>query len=603
MGHSSMTCSISGLPITGGTPVRCLLLTASPYVGDDPRKAWLPRTPPIRAEYDDYGSINSIHPDDTPIVQLWLRGLKEDVIEKGIGDNTYHDVPVPRDMTLDELLAAVRERLEVRQDAKHFWMRPHDGEDARPRGSTLRQRVERILEAYYPAGVSKGAVDSKFHVDEPVPYLVRVRWGVHQGGKVRAGMLESACAQINDRRPDCAAMMEVPKLVGVVTAGTGRYADDADLIVLPAPADSGEYVMGAQWDMASGQGADDGKTLRVSLAMIREDVWQALIAFPHSRYVSSLCDNCGQSPAYHKDGACPMASINNTPYKKHSAGTTYAHGQLFPDGVPHFFQQRWSEYVWYGLEAFKEGTRSTWASVSARMTRRRDGLLEDPTASNNNDTCISDAFRQTLDRMHKEDDARLAAMTLEERAGEETKRAEARASWDASEKRKRENPYFGDFLIRDMYVKDCQRPGAWVFRDSTPGVIGITEHLSMLIADRVDASPVLLDAIAELSAVRWAIGGVGAMIRPAASTGPQDPEWREHVRYARVLLGIAEAKVAERAGDGLEGEPAFMTYAEAEGALGGKLKEATQPKQPKRVSKAKKSSAKLRIVKNKQVKR
>jgi hypothetical protein len=124
MGEFSMTCSLSGLGISGGTPVRCLLLTASPYGKNDPQNAWIVRTPPLRAIYNSYGSIEKIHPDDKFIADLWLRGLREDLIEKGLGDNSVHDVPTAKDMSFDALLDAIHEgRVEVRQDAKHFWMR------------------------------------------------------------------------------------------------------------------------------------------------------------------------------------------------------------------------------------------------------------------------------------------------------------------------------------------------------------------------------------------------------------------------------------------------------------------------------------------------
>jgi hypothetical protein len=102
MGDFSMTCSISGLGISGGTPVRCLLLTASPYG----REAWIVRTPPLRAIYNDHGSIKQVHEDDRFIGSLWLRGFREDLIEKGLGDNTVHDASVSRDMSLEELVTA-----------------------------------------------------------------------------------------------------------------------------------------------------------------------------------------------------------------------------------------------------------------------------------------------------------------------------------------------------------------------------------------------------------------------------------------------------------------------------------------------------------------
>ena len=88
MGSFSMTCSISGLGIDAGTPVRALLLTENPY-----GEGWDLRTPPIRARYNDCGSIERVHPRDLPVAKLWLRGLREDLVELGAGDNQCHDVP------------------------------------------------------------------------------------------------------------------------------------------------------------------------------------------------------------------------------------------------------------------------------------------------------------------------------------------------------------------------------------------------------------------------------------------------------------------------------------------------------------------------------
>lgn len=526
MGHFAMTCSISGLGISEGTPVRCLLLTISPYVGEDPRQPWIVRTPPIRAEYNGYGSIENIHPDDEKIARLWVRGLREDVVEKGLGDNAYHDVPVSRDMSFEELLKAIQAgRLEVRRDVKNFWMRPLDDED---RVLSMLRQIEGALKTRFSGRVSRHMAKDKYVVDEPVPGMVRVRYGEYQHGQVHIAALNEARVYLENM--ECAQ----DRCVCAVTAGSGRYGDAADLLVFPAPSAKGAPVRGPQWDMSAGQAADEHKTLHVGLAMIREDVWQKLIAYPHVEYVSLPCVHCGQSPAYHKDGACPA---DKAPPK----GALYQHAAVFPDGVPHFFQQGSSKYVWYGLDAFKEVTRSTWAAVQARLRHRNVELVD----ISGKDPGPKDALVEALEC------------------------EEARARWEAEALRKRENPFFGDYRIRDLDVGDCRRPGAWVFCDSTPGIIGISEHLSMLVADKTEASSFLLDALAELSAVRRVLNGVGVVLKPATSTGPQNPEWRESTRFLGTMLGLAERMVAARADEELEGEASFATYAEAAAALSG----------------------------------
>lgn len=125
----------------------------------------------------------------------------------------------------------------------------------------------------------------------------------------------------------------------------------------------------------------------------------------------------------------------------------------------------------------------------------------------------------------------------------ETERRARVDAWEAEKLARKANPCFGDFLINDFIVRDFNRPGAWLFRDSVPGVIGVPAHLSMCLADKLDVPLAVLDAIAELSAVSHVIGGVGVTWKPAASTGPQYPEWDQHLRFMRTLLKIVEESV------------------------------------------------------------
>lgn len=535
MGDFSMTCSLSGLGISGGTPVRCLLLTASPY-----DEGWLVRTPPLRAAYDNYGSIEQIHEDDKFIADLWLRGLREDLIERGLGDNLVHDVPTARDMSFEQLLHAVRTcRVVVRQDTKHFWRRQLasdllDGEvtgkDLVPTLRTIEDVLARDEElvASYPEPVSRGACSDKFVVDEPVPHLVRVRFGHYQHGNGHLDALGAAHA----------AVMRAG-FVGVIAAGSGRYANDADLLVLPAP-NPKDHVTGPQWDMASGQPANEDKHLPVAMAMIREDVWQALAHYPHDEVVSLDCSHCGQQSCYHgKNRECPDKSINNKPLRQHPEGSTYAHGPVFPDGVEHVVVPRdYGENVWYDLAAFRAGTRSTWMAILDHFGERRNPEKEDLLPP-----LLPDAFWEAFRAAAAKEAERVAKLPAEEQAKLEAARRARCEARGAEGRDRRENPRFGDFLIDDMIVTDLQVPGAWLFRDSTPGVIGIPAHLSMCLADKREVPTAVLDAIAELSAVNRSMGGVGVTWRPASSTGPQYPEWSQHLRFARTLVTIAEANL------------------------------------------------------------
>lgn len=524
MGDYSMTCSVSGLGISGGTAVRCVLLTASPYEG-----SWIVRTPPIRALYNSYGTIEHVHPDDRAISELWLRGLREDVIEVGLGDNSVHDVPVSRDMTFDAMLDAVSAgRLRVRQDTRAFWRGPSPFLDSSDVPLSLPQRVVRALEIAMPGSVSRGAEAGKYVVDEPVPDLVRVRFGRYEHGEEHVAALERGLEAVKKAA-----------LVGVVAAGSGRYADDADLLVFPRP-NPGEHVHGPRWDMAAGQGADQDKRLTVSMAMIREDVWRALSAFPHSDSVQLDCVACGQQACYHeKDLACPRKSINKKPYLEHAAGSRYTHGSVLPEGVEHAVVPReYGETVWYGLDAFKAWTRETWAAILRHFHGPHEPAAPDPQF---------DRIIESMRVSNEKERARVAALPAAEREALKAKASAFLAMWKAEEQRRKEHPRFGDFHIgHHVLSMEACNAGGWILVDSVPGVIGIPDHMSMLLADKADVSEGLLDAIAELSAVRSAMRAVGVTWEPAASSGPQYAEWPEHVRFHRTMMRIAAGEAEER---------------------------------------------------------
>lgn len=98
MGSFAATCAISELPIEAGDKVRYLLLSSNPYIEENIKcystGLWFPRTYPLQAVYNDYGSIdNVVQPN---LCQGFLDGLKLDMIEKGWGDNSVHDVPAKK---------------------------------------------------------------------------------------------------------------------------------------------------------------------------------------------------------------------------------------------------------------------------------------------------------------------------------------------------------------------------------------------------------------------------------------------------------------------------------------------------------------------------
>jgi len=107
MGTFDYTCSISDLPIHARDPVRFLLLVESPYCkgavnADYLGDRWAPLSFPLQAKYDAYSSIEDILP--SPIKGLWVETLREDLVEKDLGENPYHDPAVKKGMTVEEML-------------------------------------------------------------------------------------------------------------------------------------------------------------------------------------------------------------------------------------------------------------------------------------------------------------------------------------------------------------------------------------------------------------------------------------------------------------------------------------------------------------------
>ncbi len=63
----------------------------------------------------------------------------------------------------------------------------------------------------------------------------------------------------------------------------------------------------------------------------------------------------------------------------------------------------------------------------------------------------------------------------------------------------------------------------------------------MMLADKTGSDTVnsVLDALAELSAVRSVLGAIGVRLKPATHSGPQYAEWSEFVRFHDTLLQLS----------------------------------------------------------------
>lgn len=246
MGSYAETCCVSGLPIDGGDPVRFLLLTRNPYhnLACNPPgffDRWFPRTFPLKARYNDYGSVE--HVESGPARDFWLEGFQHDLIERGWGDNTIHDVPVKKTMTFEELLEAlVQGRIEVRRvDFFRNGVVPKV-----PKGVPTMKRVETLLTK---AGFPLYKRTDGFAVDQVRYGVVRVRWvGWSEGYGKDAVRLSDAS--------------ELLRKYGLFL--TTREHQKPELIV--------RHKLGVPFRTKRLK-----KGLSVAQAMIREDVWQALL--------------------------------------------------------------------------------------------------------------------------------------------------------------------------------------------------------------------------------------------------------------------------------------------------------------------------------------
>lgn len=254
MGSFAATCCVSGLPIEASNEVRFFLLQSSPYSeGGDHASAphvWYIRTPPLRAKYNDYGSVEDV--EAGAMRDLWTEQLAIDLIEKGVGDNSVHDVAARKGMSFAALLgAAWEERLEVfrpemRSGGKH--------KRVTPKGVPTLRRIE---SAITKAGGALGTGEGQFIVDSKRWGEVRIRAG---GYGVQGEALVPLAKRLGRRY---AAML---------SCGSGSYSHGAEITVRPRPGtkDGDDHSVTLR---------DREKRVRMFLrqTMVREDVWQALL--------------------------------------------------------------------------------------------------------------------------------------------------------------------------------------------------------------------------------------------------------------------------------------------------------------------------------------
>lgn len=264
MGSFNATCIVSHLPIEAGDPVRYLALTNNKY--DDESEGhvcyvngrWGIRTPPLCGKYNDYGSVKDFDAKSL-VTRVFFESFNRDAIECGIGNNSSHDVAVRHGMSNDEWLEALWEgRIRI---ADKVWKRTPEEEKERyepGKGYPSIRKLEKIItdEGFK---LSKGSGSEGFAVDEFVPGLFRIREGSY---------ILDTDASLNKLLP----FIDKAGYAGMITCGSGNYSTRAQITVGPKPAtDPNEHICINLKPLHD-------RVCSVAHAMIREDVWQILLA-------------------------------------------------------------------------------------------------------------------------------------------------------------------------------------------------------------------------------------------------------------------------------------------------------------------------------------
>lgn len=288
MGSFSMTCALSGLPIECGDKVRYYLLTQNPYYESGNAchtyDIWAPRVYPLRAKYDDYGSVEDV--ESGAVREAWYTAFDIDMVERGWGDNSCHDVSTAKRMPFDDLLRAIAEgRVQVQRqvDLHNRFMSKEmkeifakvdkDKNKAAPEISKGIPTLERITAVIQSVGleVFNGNHSPKEMMLDDDEGFGRIR--VRQGDFGEANLDNFAKVEKAAKAAGYATML---------THGTGGYSHDRpELLIRPLP-------------NAKGYGfrkGDAKSPLYIAHAMIREDVWQAVCKMSVPGFIS------GQSTA------------------------------------------------------------------------------------------------------------------------------------------------------------------------------------------------------------------------------------------------------------------------------------------------------------------
>lgn len=253
MGEFAQTCAISGLPIEGGDEIRYILLTENPYnkYVFKMTDLYFPRSIPIKGIYNDYGNIE----EETGVaLKIIPETFKLDLIETGWGDNLCHDVPVNKDLSFQAFKNALQEN---RVFVKYEFNDDNDDKEDYfkykiPLGVPTRKRIEKeIINAgftLYQGEFGKG---------------ICVR-------KISYGKIKVTSEDYSKEKQNLNKIKKIlDKKYATVLVAAKASLSGADLLVMAKPETKGFH--------GYYENKTKKKKLNVRPAMIREDVWQALL--------------------------------------------------------------------------------------------------------------------------------------------------------------------------------------------------------------------------------------------------------------------------------------------------------------------------------------
>ena len=257
MGCFNTSCCFSGLPIGPDDDVKHFFMTRSPYADDQLDHIcsiyglWFPRTVPIDAKYNSYGSIHLYDNHlNKPIIESIINGFKLDLIEISTGNNVIHDISIRKDnLSFEKLLEAVIEgRLKVKSKFKR---------------KRKKKNVNRGDQRFFDYDETKNG-ENHFLIDDVGTGWVRIRVGYYASKEKQIKLLKKLLPVIEK------------VYAGVITAGMGS-SNSAELQVFPLPIEDTSFSLPFN-DLSS----------TVCQGMILSSVWDEMIKVYKSDFGKNL---------------------------------------------------------------------------------------------------------------------------------------------------------------------------------------------------------------------------------------------------------------------------------------------------------------------------